>query len=125
MDKWFTIQALSYLPATLAEVKRLTDHPAFTMKNPNKVRALIGSFANANQLRFHEPKGAGYRFVADKVLELDRLNPQVAARMLGAFKSWRQMEPKRRKLMQAELKRIAGSEGLSRDVFEIASKTLA
>ena len=125
MDKWFTIQALSYLPATLAEVKRLTGHPAFTMKNPNKVRSLIGSFANANQLRFHEAKGAGYRFVADKVLELDGLNPQVAARMLGAFKSWRQMEPKRRKLMQAELKRIAGTEGLSRDVFEIASKTLA
>ncbi|MFN4355924.1 aminopeptidase N [Parvibaculum sp.] len=125
MDKWFTIQALSYLPGTLAEVKRLTGHPAFTMKNPNKVRSLIGSFANANQLRFHDAKGAGYRFVADKVLELDRLNPQVAARMLGAFKSWRQMEPKRRKLMQAELKRIVGVEGLSRDVFEIASKTLA
>ena len=125
MDKWFTIQALSTLPDTLAEVKRLTGHAAFTMKVPNKVRALIGSFANANQLRFHEAKGAGYRFVADKVLELDRLNPQVAARMLGAFKNWCQMEPKRRKLMQAELKRIAGADGLSRDVFEIASKTLA
>lgn len=125
MDKWFTIQALSYLPNTLAEVKRLTGHPAFTMKNPNKVRSLVGSFANANQLRFHASDGAGYRFVADKVLELDRLNPQVAARMLGAFKSWRQFEAKRRKLMQKELKRIAGTEGLSRDVFEIASKTLA
>ncbi|MBX3446638.1 MAG: aminopeptidase N [Parvibaculaceae bacterium] len=125
MDKWFTIQALSYLPGTLAEVKRLTGHPAFTMRNPNKVRALVGSFANANQLRFHAADGTGYRFVADKVLELDRLNPQVAARMLGAFKSWRQFEAKRRKLMQKELKRIAGTEGLSRDVFEIAGKTLA
>jgi len=125
MDKWLAIQAMSSLPGTLDEVKRLTQHPAFTMKNPNKVRSLITSFASANQLRFHDAKGAGYRFVADKVLELDKLNPQVAARLLGAFKSWRQFEPKRRKLMQKELKRIAGTDGLSRDVYEIASKTLA
>ncbi|MEQ8949022.1 aminopeptidase N [Parvibaculum sp.] len=125
MDKWFSIQAMSSLPGTLDEVKRLTGHPAFTMKNPNKVRALITSFAAVNQLHFHAKDGAGYRFIADKVLELDKLNPQVGARMLGAFKSWRQMEPKRRKLMQKELKRIAGTEGLSRDVYEIATKTLA
>src|SRR5690606_13198546 len=105
MDKWFTIQALSSLPGTLDEVKRLTLHPAFTMKNPNKVRALVTSFAATNQLHFHAADGAGYRFVADKVLDLDRLSPQVGARMLGAFKSLRQMEPKRRKAMQKELKR--------------------
>ena len=83
MDKWLAIQAMSSLPGTLDEVKRLTGHSAFTMKNPNKVRALITSFAANNQLHFHEAKGQGYRFVADKVLELDKLNPQVAARLLA------------------------------------------
>ena len=125
MDKWLAIQAMSSLPGTLDEVRRLIEHPAFTIRNPNKVRALIGSFATANQLRFHAADGAGYALVADKVLELDPLNPQVAARLLGAFKSWRQLEPGRRKLMSRQLQRIAGTEGISRDVFEIATKTLA
>ena len=125
MDKWLSIQATSALPGTLHEVKRLTAHPAFTMRNPNKVRALITAFATMNQLRFHGADGKGYEFVADKVLELDALNPQVAARMLGAFKSWRQFEAKRRNLMAKQLKRIAAAEHLSRDVYEIANKTLA
>lgn len=125
MDKWLMLQSTSSLPGTLDEVKRLTTHPVFTMRNPNKVRALITSFASANQLRFHAGDGAGYHFIADKVLELDQLNPQVAARLLGAFKSWRQFEPKRQALMATELKRIVETEGVSRDVFEIASKTLA
>jgi aminopeptidase N len=100
-------------------------HPAFTIRNPNKVRALITSFATGNQVRFHVADGAGYALVADKVLELDALNPQVAARLLGAFKSWRQFEPKRREMMSRQLARIAGAEGISRDVYEIATKTLA
>ncbi|HEY4345622.1 MAG TPA: aminopeptidase N [Parvibaculum sp.] len=125
MDKWLTIQATSSLPGTLDEVNRLMRHPAFTIRNPNKVRALITSFATANQVRFHAADGAGYALVAEKVLELDALNPQVAARLLGAFKSWRQFEPKRRKLMSRQLARISGVEGISRDVFEIATKTLA
>ena len=125
MDKWLSIQAMSALPGTLGEVKRLTGHPAFTMRNPNKVRALITAFATMNQLRFHSADGKGYEFVADKVLELDALNPQVAARLLGAFKSWRQFEPKRRNAMAKQLKRIAAAERLSRDVYEIANKTLA
>ena len=125
MDKWLSIQAMSALPGTLDEVKRLTTHPAFTMRNPNKVRALISGFATMNQLHFHGADGKGYAFVADKVLELDALNPQVAARLLGAFKSWRQFEPKRRNLMARQLKRIAAAERLSRDVYEIANKTLA
>ena len=111
--------------ACIEQLSKHSWHPACTMKNPNKVRALVTSFAATNQLHFHAKDGAGYRFIADKVLELDKLNPQVGARMLGAFKSWRQIEPKRRKLMQKELKRIAGTEGLSRDVYEIATKTLA
>ena len=125
MDKWLAIQATSSLPDTLANVYNLLQHPAFTIRNPNKVRALITSFATANQLRFHASDGAGYALVADKVLELDALNPQVAARLLGAFKSWRQFEPKRRKQMSRHLTRIASVEGISRDVFEIATKTLA
>jgi aminopeptidase N len=125
MDKWLAIQATSSLPGTLDAIKMLTAHPAFTIQNPNKVRALITSFATANQLRFHGADGAGYAFVADKVLELDSLNPQVAARLLGAFKSWRQFEPRRRDLMSRQLARIAGTSGISRDVFEIATKTLA
>ena len=125
MDKWLAIQATSSLPDTLANVYTLLQHPAFTIRNPNKVRALITSFATANQLRFHASDGAGYALVADKVLELDSLNPQVAARLLGAFKSWRQFEPKRRKQMSRHLTRIASVEGISRDVFEIATKTLA
>ncbi|MGB3809634.1 MAG: aminopeptidase N [Parvibaculum sp.] len=125
MDKWLAIQATSSLPGTLDNVNRLLRHPAFTIRNPNKVRALITSFATANQVRFHAADGAGYALVADKVLELDSLNPQVAARLLGAFKSWRQFAPKRRALMSKQLARIAGVEGISRDVFEIATKTLA
>ncbi|MDO8289662.1 MAG: aminopeptidase N [Parvibaculum sp.] len=125
MDKWLAIQATSSLPGTLENVYSLLRHPAFTIRNPNKVRALITSFATGNQLRFHAGDGAGYALVADKVLELDALNPQVAARLLGAFKSWRQFESKRRKLMSRHLSRIASAEGISRDVFEIATKTLA
>ena len=125
MDKWLSIQATSSLPRALDDVKALLHHPAFTIRNPNKVRALITSFATANQVRFHAANGAGYALVADKVLELDALNPQVAARLLGAFKSWRQFDRKRRSLMSRQLDRIAGAEGISRDVYEIASKTLA
>ena len=125
MDKWYSLQALSSLPDTLAQVIALTNHTGFSMTNPNKVRSLIGGFASANQLRFHGKDGAAYRFVADKVLELNDINPQVAARLLGAFKSWRQFEPGRQELMKTELSRICEHEGLSTDVYEIASKTLA
>ena len=125
IDKWFAIQAMSSQPNTLAHVKDLTAHPAFSLNNPNKVRALISSFAAANQVRFHGADGTGYSFVADKVLALDRINPQIAARLLGAFKTWRQFDRPRRELMVQQLNRIAGTEGLSRDVYEIATKTLA
>jgi aminopeptidase N len=125
LDKWFATQAMSARPDTLARIVTLTGHPAFTMRNPNRVRALIGSFANFNQVRFHGADGAGHRFVADKVLELDKLNPQVAARLLGAFNTWRQFDAGRRASMAQELKRIAASDGLSRNVAEIVTKTLA
>ena len=124
MDKWFGVQATSSRPDTLEEVRRLLDHPAFSIRNPNKVYALIGGFAGGNPVRFHDRSGAGYRFLADQVLTLDPLNPQVAARMMGQFSRIRRYDPARRALMKAELERIVASPNLSPDVFEVASKSL-
>ncbi len=124
IDRWFAVQAVSSLPDTPERVAALKDHELFSMTNPNKVRALVGSFASFNNLGFNRPDGAGYKLVADTVLELDGFNPSVAARMLGAFRSWRTLEPKRRRLAKRSLDRIARKKDLSRDVFEIVSKTL-
>ncbi len=124
MDKWLAIQAGSSLPKTLDNVKALTRHPAFSLKNPNKVRALIGAFS-ANAVRFHDAGGAGYVFLADAVLEVDAMNPQIAARLASAFTMWKRYDASRRTLMQAQLQRILAAPGLSRDVHEIAAKSLA
>jgi aminopeptidase N len=94
------------------------------MKNPNKVRALIGTFAMANPVNFNRPDGRGYDFVADRVLELDGFNPQIAARILSAFRSWKALEPARRRVAKKTLQRIAKTKPLSHDVFEIVSKML-
>jgi aminopeptidase N len=95
------------------------------MGNPNRVRALIGSFAAANQTQFNRADGAGHAFVVDAVLALDSKNPQVAARLLAAFKSWRSLEPVRRASAEAALKRVASTTGLSPDVSDIATRSLA
>jgi aminopeptidase N len=124
IDKWFTTQATSQLPGTLDEVKELLCHEAFNLKNPNKVRALIGAFCYGNQVRFHDESGEGYEFLADRVLELDPLNPQVAARLLSALSRWRKFDQTRQELMQMELRRILAAPKISRDVYEIATKTL-
>ncbi len=124
VDKWLTIQAASRLPGTLGRVKALLGHRSFTLKNPNKVRALIGAFA-ANPVRFHDSSGAGYAFLADQVLAIDPLNPQIAARLATAFTTWRRYEAKRATLLQAELERIMNQPKLSKDVYEIVSKSLA
>jgi aminopeptidase N len=124
MDKWFTCQAVSALPDTVEAVERLTRHPLFSIQNPNKVRALIGALASANPTGFNRADGKGYAFVADRVLEIDKFNPQVAARLLGAFRSWRALEPGRRARAKKALKKVATTEGLSRDVYEIVTKTL-
>ncbi len=124
MDKWLSIQALSRLPGTLDAVKALTKHPVFTIKNPNKVRALIGAFAS-NTVRFHDPSGSGYAFLADSVLLLDPLNPQIAARLVSAFTMWKRYDEKRKALMKAQLDRILAAPKLSKDVHEIVSKSLA
>ena len=124
IDSWFACQAASPLPGTLATVKRLTRHPLFSIKNPNKVRALIGTFAVGNPVNFNRPDGKGYEFMADRVLELDAFNPQIAARMLSSFRGWRMLEPVRLAAAKATLQRVAKAKPLSNDVFEIVSKML-
>jgi aminopeptidase N len=124
IDTWFAAQAQSPRDATLDEVEMLCRHPLFKMTTPNKVRALIGTFAMANPLQFNRVDGAGYEFLADKVLELDALNPQVAARMLGAFRSYRSLEPKRKARAKSALKRVASASRLSRDCQEMVSRML-
>ncbi len=124
VDKWLSVQAMSSLPSTLDTVKSLMDHEAFSIKNPNKVRSLIGVFAHANQLHFHDVSGAGYEFQADQVLELDKINPQIAARMIAPLGKWRRFDEKRQELMKAQLSRIIKTDGLSNDTFEMATKSL-
>jgi aminopeptidase N len=124
IDNWFAYQASSPLPGTLAAVKKLTGDPLFSIKNPNKVRALIGTFAAANPVNFNRPDGKGYEFVADRVLEIDRFNPQIAARILSAFRSWKALEPERRRMARKAMQRIAKAKPLSHDVVEIVGKML-
>jgi len=124
MDKWFAIQAYSKRPDTLARVQSLMQHPGFSLRNPNKVRSLIGAFCAGNQIGFHAADGSGYRFLADRVLELDPLNPQVASRMLRSMARWRRYDELRQGLMREQLQRILAVPRISRDVYEIASKSL-
>ena len=124
IDKWMSVQALSCRPDTLEQVKALMKHAAFSIENPNRVRSLVGQFVMNNQLRFHAASGEGYRFLADTVLALDKINPQVAARLAGSFETWRRFDDKRQALIRAELARIKATDGLSRNLFEIAEKTL-
>jgi aminopeptidase N len=125
IDKWLALQAAIPEPATLDRVRALTGHPAFSMANPNRVRALIGAFAQGNHTQFNRIDGAGYDFVADTMLALDPKNPQVAARIMGAFRSWRALEAKRRQRAEATLRRVANTPALSRDVHDIVTRTLA
>jgi aminopeptidase N len=125
VDKWLAVQAASKLPDTLLRVKGLMQHEAFNIKNPNNVRALIGMFCRNNPVNFHAKDGSGYQFLAEQILILDKLNPQVAARMLGALNSWRRYDAGRQALMKQALENIAAEESLSADVYEIVTKYLA
>ncbi len=125
IDKWFALQATSRLPRTLDEVKALMKHAAFTLKNPNRVRSVIGAFCSGNPIRFHEATGAGYAFLTEQVLRLNALNPQIAARLLGALTQWRRYDRARQELMKAALEQIVQVPDLSKDVYEIATKSLA
>ena len=124
LDKWMGLQAGSPLPETPASVRALMKHPAFDMKNPNRVRALVGAFSG-NHLRFHSANGDGYRLVGEVIRTLDPLNPQVAARLAGAFESWKRYDPARQALMKAELEKIHAMSGISPNLFEIVGKMLA
>ncbi|MEJ2608509.1 MAG: aminopeptidase N [Candidatus Thiodiazotropha sp.] len=125
MDKWFSVQAISQLPGTLSHIKKLMDHPAFSLRNPNKVRSLVGVFCSANSVSFHAADGSGYAFLADQVIALDSLNPQIAARLLRMMSRWRRYDEPRQLKMQSEFERVLAQPDLSRDVFEIASKSVA
>lgn len=124
MDKWFIIQACKPGRDTVDKVISLMTHPAFSIRNPNKVRALIGVFAMLNPTGFHAADGSGYRFLADRIVELDALNPQVAARMAACFNRWKRYDTGRQALIKAQLHRIAGIETLSGDVSEIVTHAL-
>jgi aminopeptidase N len=124
LDKWFAVQAGSALPDTLDIVKSLINHPDFSMKNPNKVRSLIHMFAMNNQINFHQESGAGYKFIADHIIDLDSMNPQGAARLSSCFNHWKKYDRHRKSLMEKELKRIMSVKNLSKNVYEIVSSAL-
>lgn len=123
MDKYFALVGLSRRSDTLQQVQTALQHPKFSLENPNKARSLIGSFSR-NVPHFHAENGSGYRFIADKVIEIDRFNPQVAARLVQAFNLCNKLEPHRKNLVKQELRRIRAQEGLSKDVGEIVGKIL-
>ncbi len=125
VDKWLTLQGISHLPDTLEKVKGLMKHPAFNIKNPNKVRSLISAFVSANPYRFHDASGSGYEFIADRVIELDKINPQVAARMVAPLIQWRRYDEARQEKMKAQLQRILELPNLSKDSYEVVSKGMA
>jgi len=123
LDKWFAVQARAARPDSVETVRALLSHPKFSLKNPNRIRALLGSFAHANPIGFNRADGAGYRLLAEQALEIDRFNPHVAARLLGAFESWRTLGPGRQARAKAVLEDLA-AKSLSTDSYEIVTKTL-
>jgi aminopeptidase N len=124
VDKWFSLQATCSMPDTFEKVQQLLVHPAFDIKNPNRVRSLIGAFSQGNALHFHAFNGQGYQFLTDQILLLNSLNPQVASRMVTALTSWRRYDQHQQALMKTQLERIITTEAISRDVYEVASKSL-
>ena len=124
INQWFTAQAVSTAGDTLQQVKQLMSHPAFDIRNPNKVRALIGAFCGQNAINFHQADGEGYHFLADQILILNKLNPQIASRQLGPLTKWKKYTPSGGALMKEQLERIMGEPGLSTDVYEVVSKSL-
>ena len=125
VDKWFSLQAATPQDDTLANVRALTGHPAFSFANPNRVRALIGAFAQGNHTQFNRADGAGYEFLADTILALDPKNPQLAARLATAFRTWRTLEVGRQSKALAALRRIKATSGLSRDLSDIIERATA
>ncbi|KAM2938344.1 hypothetical protein FF1_038144 [Malus domestica] len=124
VNKWFQLQAMSNIPGNVENVRNLLSHPAFDLRNPNKVYSLIGGFCGS-PVNFHAKDGSGYKFLGEIVMQLDKINPQVASRMVSAFSRWRRYDETRQNLAKAQLEKILAANGLSENVFEIASKSLA
>ncbi|HEX7946896.1 MAG TPA: DUF3458 domain-containing protein, partial [Phenylobacterium sp.] len=125
IDKWFALQARDASEEALGRILGLTTHPDFDVQNPNRLRALVSSFANFNPARFHDPSGAGYRFLADQIIAVDRFNPMTAARLVDPLGGWKRLKPELGALMKAELERIVAVEGLSKNVYELATRALS
>jgi aminopeptidase N len=124
IDKWFSLQAMSYKTDVQA-VRELMQHPAFSLKNPNRARSLIFSFCSGNPSQFHAPDGSGYAYWAEQVIALNALNPQVAARLARTLDRWRKYDPALQKKMRAALEEVASTKSLSKDVLEVVTKSLA
>merc|ERR1711871_491106 len=123
VNKWFAVQALADNPNTIQRVKELHEHPDFSISNPNRYRALVTTFA-MNMAHFHAADGSGYRFVAETIIELDKLNPQVAARTTRVFSEWKRFDTVRKELMRQQLEIIQKVDGLSKDTYEVATRCL-
>ena len=123
-DKWLSLNALPTHDATLERIKAVLADPTFPANNPNRLRSLVGTFAMNNQVQFARPDGEGFRFVAEFVSDVDKRNPQVAARVLTAFRTWKSFEPNRRELAKAALEGLSAAGGLSRNTADILTRTL-
>jgi len=124
VTKWFALQAMSDIPGNVENVKKLLEHPAFDIRNPNKVYALIGGFA-ASRVNFNAKDGSGYKLLREVVVQLDKINPMMSARMVAYFSRWKCFDETRQALAKAELEKILSCNGLSENVFEIVTKSLA
>ncbi|MDQ7089674.1 MAG: aminopeptidase N [Methylococcales bacterium] len=125
IDKWFSLQASSPLAESFTQIQNLMTHPAFDLKNPNRTRSLIGAFSQGNPVCYHAKNGEGYQFLADNVIALNAINPQVASRMVTGLTQWRRFDKERQQLMKIQLERIVKTAGISKDVYELASKSLS
>ncbi|MCB1529171.1 MAG: DUF3458 domain-containing protein, partial [Hyphomicrobiaceae bacterium] len=124
IDTWFTAQAIAPLPLTIKRVKQLVEHPLFSITTPNKVRAVVGNFATLNPVQFNRTDGAGYAFVTEQLLAVDRFNPQISARIIGAFRSWRSLEPTRSRQAKKALTKVASTPNISKDIYEMVTRML-
>ena len=124
MDKWFALQAMKESATCIEDIKQLYDHPSFDFGNPNRVRALVGSFSHFNTTQFHRADGKGYQLLGDLLIKLNYINPQNASRMLTPFMAWKRYDHDRSQAIKAQLQRLASLESLSDDLFEKVEKAL-
>ncbi len=125
MNKWFSLHALTPIENALEKIIETSHNPSFDSNNPNKIYSLFGGFGTYNMLRFNDPSGKAYKWMADKVIEVDARNPQVASRLVSTFNQWKKLDPARQGLVKVQLQRIVAQQGISPNVFEIANKALA